>query len=145
VDEARHAVVGPLVGLASSADYRDRADAGRALAVFADVEWARASLLALLLDPHDTFVTRVTTEALLRRRDAIGYALVAQALPSTDDDHSDWIHTAIADVFGIYERERDAAERECRTLLDDPEEAVREGSLLLITALADLTPALRST
>jgi hypothetical protein len=37
MDGARLAVVLPLIALADSADYRSGADAGRALAVFADV------------------------------------------------------------------------------------------------------------
>jgi hypothetical protein len=39
-DEARRAVVAALVGLAGSPGYRDRADAGRSLASFAEVPGA---------------------------------------------------------------------------------------------------------
>ena len=63
--------------LAASRDYRDRADAGRAMASFADVPEARGPLVRLVLDRDDTFVTRATAEALLRRRDSAGVAAVA--------------------------------------------------------------------
>ncbi|MFJ9779070.1 hypothetical protein ACIRSS_05775 [Amycolatopsis sp. NPDC101161] len=69
-----------LIELAGSADYRDRADAGRGLAGFAEMPEARGPLLELVLDDRDTFVTRVTAEALLRRQDLAGLAVVASAL-----------------------------------------------------------------
>jgi hypothetical protein len=139
---ARHAVVMSLITLARSADYRDRADAGRALATFVDVQQAREPLLALVLDPHDTFVTWVTADALLRRQDNVGYAVISRALAVADDNTSEWIYTAIGDAFVVYGRERDAAVRECRTLLDDADGDVRTGSRLLMTALNTLAPVL---
>lgn len=84
--------------------------------------------MALVLDTHDTFVTRVTAQAVLRRQDKIGYAIVSRALAVADNNHSDWIHTAIVDIFGIYAAERDAAVRECQTLLDDNDETVQAGT-----------------
>ena len=140
--DARHSAVVSLITLARSADFRDRADAGRALAVFADVKQARESLLRLVLDPHDTLITRVTTEALLRRHDMAGCAVVSHALAVADDNHSDWIHTAIADVMGVHGRDRNAAVRTCRAMLDDADERVRTGARLLITALDSLDPVL---
>ncbi|GIE92468.1 Resolvase, N terminal domain [Actinoplanes regularis] len=71
-DEARRAVVATLIGLAGSPNYRDRADAGRSLAIFAEVPEAGKALLNLVLDAGDTFVTRETATALLRRQDAVG-------------------------------------------------------------------------
>jgi hypothetical protein len=142
MDDARHLAVVPLLTLASNADYRDRADAGRGLAIFADVEQACKPLLTLVLDTRDTFVTRATTQALLRRHDKIGYAVISRALVTADDNHSDWIHTAIADVFGMYGRERDTAIQECQTLLDDTDTQVSAGAPLLVAALTSLTPAL---
>lgn len=133
-----------LITLARSGDWRDRKGAGRALAVFADVPQAREPLLALILDPGDTSVTRATAEALLRRQDRAGYALVARALAGADDDHSEWIHTAIQDVFVVYGHERDAAVQECHALLDDADEDVRMGSRRLMTALNALVPVLSS-
>ena len=139
---ARHAVVVSLTALARSADYRDRADAGRALAVFADVQQAREPLLALVLDPDDTFVTLATADALLRRQDSAGYAVISRALAAAHDNTSDWIHTAIGEVFVVYGRERDTAARECRALLDDADGHVRAGAYLLMTALNSLSPVL---
>lgn len=139
---ARHAVVVSLTTLAQSADYRDRADSGRALAVFADLRQTREPLLALVLDSYDTFVTWATAVALLRRQDKVGYEVVSRALAVADDNTSDWIHTAIREVFVVYGRERDAAVRECRSLLDEDDGHVRTGSRLLITALNKLSPVL---
>ncbi|WP_433174942.1 hypothetical protein [Actinoallomurus sp. CA-150999] len=128
--------------MARSADHRDRADAGRALAVFADLRQACEPLVALVLDPHDTFVTWATAVALLRRQDKVGYAVISRALAVADDNTSDWIHTAIREVFAVYGRERDAAVRECRALLDDADGHVRAGARLLTTALNALSPIL---
>lgn len=134
-NEARRAVVTALMGLAESSDYRDRADAGRALAAFAETPEAGSPLLKLLLDADDTFVTRVTAEALLRRHDAAGLAAVAAALAGADANHADWIHTAVLDVFGAFSSDRDAAVRGCEALARDPEERVRQGAELLTRLL----------
>lgn len=140
--DIRDAVLGPLIVLAGSAYYRDRADAGRALAVFAEMQQTGEALEALLLDPFDTLVTRATTEALLRRHDRAGYVLVARAIATADDSHADWIRSAIAYVFGIYSCERDAAIRECEILLNDTDEQISSGTRQLITWLGELTPVL---
>ncbi|MGK5682749.1 hypothetical protein [Actinoplanes sp. URMC 104] len=108
-DAARQAVVAALVELATGDDHRDRADAGRALAAFAEMPAARVALHRLVLDGRDTYVTWRTAEALLRRHDALGTVIVAQALGEADDNHAHWIHTAIDDVFLLYAQERDAA------------------------------------
>ncbi|HEY7595443.1 MAG TPA: hypothetical protein VH969_19990 [Actinophytocola sp.] len=142
MDSARHVVIDPLVTLASSLDYRDRADAGRCLAVFADIAQVRESLVALVLDTRDTYVTRATAEAVLRRRDKAGYVVVARALAASNDDQLAWIRTAATDVFGIYASERDAAVRECETLLGDADERLRLGLRLLISELNALVPIL---
>lgn len=78
-DDARKAVVTALVGLAASPHYQDRADAGRGLAGFAYVPAARPVLLELALDPANTFVTQETAEALFRRGDAEGFAVMSAA------------------------------------------------------------------
>jgi predicted phosphoribosyltransferase len=140
--EARRAVVAALVGLAGSADYRDRADAGRGLASFAETAEARSASLALVLDAGDMFVTRATAEALLRRRDAVGLAVVASALGVADPQHAEWIYTAVVDVFGVFSRERDAAVRECAVLSGDPDERVRRGADELTGMLAEIDPIL---
>lgn len=102
-NESRRAVVAALIELAGSPDYYDRADAGRALSSFAEMTEAQGPLLNLILGDGDTFVTQVTAEALLRRQDSAGLAVVASALSaigSVDPNHVDWIYTAILDVFG---------------------------------------------
>jgi hypothetical protein len=142
-DESRRAAVIALVRLAGSPDYQDRADAGRALAGFAEVTEAWDPLLGLVLDAGDTFVTRATAEALLRRQDRLGLAAVAGALAGADPDHADWIHTAIVDVFGVFATDRDAAVRVCETLTRDPDERIRRGSNQLITVLTEIVPVLR--
>lgn len=84
MNDSRVAVVDPLVVLAGSADYRDRADAGCAPASFADVDQARETLLELVLDLGDTFVTRSTATALLRRGGEVAYRIVSRALDAAD-------------------------------------------------------------
>ncbi|MET8629828.1 hypothetical protein ABZW30_39930 [Kitasatospora sp. NPDC004669] len=105
-----------LAELGRSHDYRDRADAGQGPAGFAEMQEALEPLLELVLNPGDTFVTRVTTEALLRRRDRAGVSTVASALAAANPNHGDWIHTAVVEVFGIFSRDRDDAIRLCEEL-----------------------------
>jgi hypothetical protein len=141
-NEARRAAVVALIGLAGSSDYRDRADAGPGLASLAESPQAQAALLNLLLDAEDTFVTRVTAEALLRRQDRVGFAAVAAALGAADPDHADWIHTAVVDVFQVFASDRDAAVRECEALTEDTDDRIRHGAHRLIDMLAKLNPIL---
>ncbi|WP_406642622.1 hypothetical protein [Amycolatopsis sp. WGS_07] len=141
-NEARRAAVAALIKLAESPDYRDRTDAGRGLAVFAEMTEAKGPLLGLVLDTGDTFVTRVTAEALLRRHDSAGIAVVAAALADADPNHADWIYTAVRDVFVVYANERDAAVRECQALSRDADERTRRGADLLAADLASFTPIL---
>ncbi|OZV84527.1 hypothetical protein CA850_01350 [Micromonospora echinospora] len=141
-DEARRAAVAALKDLVRSRDYRDRADAGRALASFAERPEAAEALRELVLDVDDTFVTRATTEALLRRMDTVGLATVACALAQTDSNHGDWIHAAVIDVFGVFSRDRDAAMRDCAALTRDPDERVRRGADQLLAILAEIDPIL---
>ncbi|GAA1934709.1 hypothetical protein GCM10009753_79910 [Streptantibioticus ferralitis] len=122
--DRRHAAVMALGELGRSHDYRDRADAGHGLAGFAEMQEALGPLLELVLDPGDTFVTRVTAEAVLRRKDRIGLAVVASALAVADSNHSDWIHTAILDVFGISSEDRDNALQLCEEMLRDTDDRV---------------------
>ncbi|MFD2469755.1 hypothetical protein [Amycolatopsis silviterrae] len=135
-DEARHAAVAALIKLSESPDYRDRADAGRALASFAAMPEAKGPLLGLVLDADNTFVTRETAEALLRRLDAAGLAVVAAALGDADPNQGDWIYTAVDDVFVVDDAERDAALRECEALEEDTDERTRRGAKRLIRALS---------
>ncbi|MFI6228547.1 hypothetical protein ACIBCR_14700 [Micromonospora echinospora] len=142
-DGARRAAVAALRDLARSRDYRDRADAGCALASFAELPEAAEALRELVLDAGDTFVTRTTAEALLRRMDTLGLAVVGSALAVADPGHGDWIHTAVVDVFGVFSRDRDAAMRDCAALTEDPDEHVRQGADQLLAILADIDPVLR--
>ncbi|MFK0296374.1 hypothetical protein ACIQU6_38695 [Streptomyces sp. NPDC090442] len=129
--------------LGRSHDYRDRADAGHGLAGFAEMEEALGPLLELVFDPGDTFVTRVTTEALLRRKDTAGLTIVASALAVADPHHGDWIHTAVVDVFSIFSRDRDDAIRLCEELSQDADDRVARGAWQLHEILAEIDPVLR--
>jgi hypothetical protein len=139
---ARHDVVSALVKLAASTSYSDRADAGRALAGFAESPPARRLLVALLLDADDTFVTRETAEVLLRRRDAVGLATVASALAVADFGQTTQIVDAVFEVYGIYADQRDAAVRVCGELLDEADESQRQGVTQLRDALLRVNPVL---
>jgi hypothetical protein len=141
-NEARRAAVATLVRLADSADYRDRANAGVALASFVEMPETRQPLQRLLLNAADTFVTRVTADALLRREDGAGLATVAQALASADDNHADWIHAAVHDVFTIYASQRDAAARTCDALIEGADPALRRGAAQLREVLIQINPVL---
>ncbi|MFJ9417204.1 hypothetical protein ACIRPT_23870 [Streptomyces sp. NPDC101227] len=141
--DLRHAAVVVLGELGRSHDYRDRADAGHGLAGFAETQEAFGPLLELVLDPGDTFVTRRTVEALLRRRDRAGLTIVASALAVANSPHSDWIHTAIVDVFGIFSDDRDNAIRLCEEVSRDTDARVALGARQLQEILAEIDPVLR--
>ncbi|WP_405064392.1 hypothetical protein OG474_22810 [Kribbella sp. NBC_01505] len=135
-------MVAALVELAGSDDYRDRADAGRALASFAELPEAREPLVRRVLDRRDTFVTLVTAEALLRRKDLVGFAIVAQALASADDQYSHYIEQAAGTVFMVYASEREQAMEACDALALDAGALVREGAAELREMLAKVQPIL---
>ncbi|MFE9406439.1 hypothetical protein ACFYNY_32555 [Streptomyces sp. NPDC006530] len=139
----RHAAVLALGELGRSRDFQDRADAGRGLAAFAETPEAFALLLDLVLDPHDTFVTRVTTEAVLRRKDRSGLAIVAYALADAGPNHSDWIRTAIDDVLSIFSVDRDHAMRLCAELSTESDDRLARGVGQLHGILAEMDPVLR--
>ncbi|WP_329144605.1 hypothetical protein OIU91_09175 [Streptomyces sp. NBC_01456] len=141
--DLRHAAVVVLGELGRSHDYRDRADAGHGLAGFAEMQEALEPLLALVLDPDDTFVTQRTVEALLRRKDRVGLTIVASALPVADSNHSEWIHTAIVDVFGIFSDDRDSAIRLCEEMSRDANDRVALGARALHEILTEIDPVLR--
>ncbi|MFG3226191.1 hypothetical protein ACGF07_15585 [Kitasatospora sp. NPDC048194] len=141
--EVRQAVVVALGELGRSHDYRDRADAGHGLAGFAEMQEAHGPLLELVLDPGDTFVTRVTAEALLRRKDRVGLATVASALAVADPNHRDWIHTAVVDVFSVFSHDRDSAIGLCEELSQDADDRVAHGARQLHELLAEIDPVLR--
>lgn len=83
-----------------SPDYRDRADAGVALASLVDSRQAPERLRQLVLDPDDTVVTRKTVEALARRGDSAALTVIAAALASADIDREEWIATGVRDALG---------------------------------------------
>lgn len=104
---------------------------------------ARGPLLELVLDPGDTFVTRRTAEALLRRKDRDGLTIVASALAVANSNHSDWIHTAIVDVVSIFSDDRDKAIRLCEEMSRDTDDRVALGARRLHKVLAEIDPVLR--
>ncbi|MBD0689819.1 hypothetical protein [Streptomyces sp. CBMA123] len=128
--------------LGRSHDYRDRADAGHGLAGFAEMQEARGPLMELVLDPADTFVTRVTTEAVLRRKDRAGLTIVASALAVADSHHNNWIHTAIVDVFSIFADDRDNALKLCEELSQDTDGRIALGARQLHEMLTEIDPVL---
>ncbi len=91
-----------LIGLARSPHWRDRADAGHGLVRFAEVRAAREVLLELVLDAADTAVTDATAEALLRRGDAAGLAVVCAATAAADDEQRDHLFSVLSDVVGVF-------------------------------------------
>ncbi|MFJ9777020.1 hypothetical protein ACIRVF_38295 [Kitasatospora sp. NPDC101157] len=141
--DRRHAALAALRELGRSQDYRDRADAGHGLAAFADMQEAHGPLLELVLDPGDTFVTRVTAEALFRRKDRIGLTIVASAMAVANPHHSDWIHTAVVDVFSVFAEDRDNAMRICAEISRDTDDRVAPGARQLYDVLAEIEPVLR--
>ncbi|GAA5014821.1 hypothetical protein [Actinopolymorpha pittospori] len=142
-DESRRAVVAALIRLADSTEYRDRADAGTCLASYAEMPEAGATLRRLVLDAVDTYVTRWTAAALLRRMDRAGFAMIASAFASADDQTADWIFTAVEDTVGHSESDLAVAMAECAALTSgDDDELVRSGAGRL---LEDMRQALRAT
>jgi len=81
---------------------------------------------------------RATAEALLQRLDGVGLAVVAAA----DANYVDCIHSAVLDVFMVFDRDRDAAVRECEPLTGDADDHVRNGASQLIGMLAEIDPVL---
>ena len=84
-------------------------------------------LMALVLDPDDSFVTRRTAEGLLRRKGRAGLAIVASAPAVANDNHADWIRTATVDVFSISSDDLDEALRLCEELSGDTDDRVPGG------------------
>ncbi|WP_406389953.1 hypothetical protein [Streptomyces sp. NBC_00887] len=141
--DLRRAAVVALVALGRSDDWRDRADAGHSLAGFAEMREAVEPLLGLVLDPGDTFVTRRTAEGLLRRKDRAGLTIVASALAVANDNHADYIHTAVVDVLSIFSYDLDEALRLCEEMAGDNDDRVARGSRRLHESLAGIDPVLR--
>jgi hypothetical protein len=141
-NELRYVAVEALRALGQSRDYRDRADAGRGLASLAEMQMAVGPLLDLVLDPDDTFVTRATAAALLRRKDRVGLAIVASALAVADSNHDEWIYSAVVDVFGIFASDRDNAVHLADEMVQDSDDRLSQGARQLLDILAGLDPVL---
>jgi len=134
-----------LMRLAQSDAYGDRADAGQALARFADLAETHAVLLGLVLDGKDTFVTLETTRALLRRRDVVGLEIVARASATADDNCLHYIARAAGDVLGIYVSDLRDAVRICADLAGHDDQKVRRGAVNLSIELGRISPILYLT
>jgi hypothetical protein len=141
-EDLRLPVIGALAELAGSRDDTDRTVAGQCLAAFADHPHAAALLPGLVLDETNTWVTLVTAEALCRRQDAAGLALVAAAIANADQQHLDWIATAVNRVFFVYAHERDAAIEVCADLADNRDTATQQGLPRLRATLIRIVPVL---
>jgi hypothetical protein len=142
IQDQRASVVTALIELAASEDFKDRADAGRALASFAETTGSRETLVELVLDVNDTFVTLATAEALLRRQDLAGLRIVAEALFSADFQHRTYIHQAVTAVFMVFAVEKDRAVEACDALLVDASTSACEGAAELREMLAQIDPLL---
>jgi hypothetical protein len=142
IQDQRASVVTALIELAASEDFKDRADAGRALASFAETTGSRETLVELVLDVNDTFVTLATAEALLRRQDLAGLRIVAEALFSADFQHRTYIHQAVTAVFMVFAVEKDRAVEACDALLADASTSACEGAAELREMLAQIDPLL---
>lgn len=99
-------------------------------------------LLRLVLDPGDTFVTRQTTQGLLRRKDRVRLTIVASAVAVASDNHADYIHAAIVDVFSIFSSDLDEALRLCEELSGNTDDHVALGARRLHESLAEINPVL---
>ncbi|WP_406207739.1 hypothetical protein OH807_35395 [Kitasatospora sp. NBC_01560] len=141
--DLRYACVVALGELGRSPDYRDRADAGRGLAGFAELPEAAALLLELVLDPGDTYVTLATAEALFRRKDRSGSVVVASAMAGAGDNHVEWIATAAVKALGMFSDDLDEAVRVCEALLREADEGLSAGARRLLGILAEIDPVLR--
>ena len=141
-EDRRAPVVTALIKLAGSDDCQDRADAGRALSNFAEATGSRETLVQLVLDVNDTFVTLTTAEALIRRREPAGLGIIAEALSSADFQHRTYIHEAVTAVFMVFAEERDRAVEACDALSLDANAQVRKGAVQLREMLAQIDPLL---
>lgn len=115
--------------LASANDARIevRAAAGVVLASTPDLDTVTDTLMRLLLDPDDTFVTSETAQALVGRRDVPGMRLVISALARADEENTaNWILDAV-----LYPKTLE-------------EHAARTTSLKALTTEPDIAPTAKS-
>ncbi|MGW2397289.1 hypothetical protein ACWCYY_12120 [Kitasatospora sp. NPDC001664] len=71
-------------------------------------------------------------------------AVAASALAVADSNQSDWIHTAILDVFSTFSEDRDNAMRLCEEMFRDADDRVVLGARQLNEILAEIDPVLRT-
>ncbi len=109
----------------TSTRWQERAALGQSLAAdFEDPGVARR-LIALLLDPDDTWVTRQTAAALwgMRRPEVVRLVLVASS--RADDNHNDYLIGALADFPAQSPGDEDHFIREALIAVhDDPDPAL---------------------
>ncbi|WP_371776844.1 hypothetical protein [Streptomyces sp. NBC_01438] len=103
-----------------------RAAAGRRLAADAEVPEVAVVLGRLLLDAHNTFVTRETAEALLLRGDVPGLRLVLAALATADAQSGDQIQSAILNVCEQSREDIERLSELAAALVPDRDAGVRE-------------------
>lgn len=103
-----------------------RAAAGRQLAAAAEEPEVAGILARLLLDAHNTFVTRETAQALLLRWDVHGLRLVLAALATADPDTGDHLQAAVTDVCEQSAEDIERLTALASTLASDPDAGVRE-------------------
>jgi hypothetical protein len=141
--EFRAAVTSSLIRLASSSDYRDRADAGLGLSRFLDQSAAVDVIVSLVLDRGDTWVTLQVARALLGREDSAGLSTLAMATSSADENHMDYIAHAVHEILGIYSRVLDQAATTCAELAVVDDQRVRRGAAVLATIIGGINPVLK--
>ncbi|MFC8721799.1 hypothetical protein [Kitasatospora sp. NPDC057198] len=141
--EVREACVGALTALAGSADHQDRADAGRALAPFAELPAAARELAALLADPRDTYVTLETARALLRRGDRAALAILADALAGLDVQHEQYVDDAVREVLGVFEEDHGRVSLLVEELAGSPDARTAKGAAVLRGMLGEVAPVFR--
>lgn len=106
--------------VSTSSDVLMRAAAGVRLAASRDLDSASGTLLALLHDPENTFVTQETADALAARRDSERSRLLLRAYPGADELGGYSIRDAIiVPPAGVDYPEAGPAMEERRLLLDD--------------------------
>ncbi|MFE1320245.1 hypothetical protein [Kitasatospora phosalacinea] len=138
--ESREACVAALVVLAGSEDHVDRADAGQALARFAEVPAAARTLTALLVDPQDTHVTLETARALLRRGDRTATEIIAAALADAEPWHDQYVYDAVREVPGLFAEDHAEAVRLAGELTAAPDARLAKGATALRGMLDEVQP-----
>ena len=125
----------------TSSDVMMRAAAGVRLAATRSLDSASDTLLSLLHDPENTFVTQETAEALVGRRDRQGLRLLLRAYVDADELGGYYIRDAIiVPPVGVDYPEAGPEMDERRLLLDDlardPDVEVAKVARLFLTGLA---------